>query len=82
MLRIEGLCKSFFGVQVLHEVGLELNPGQVLGLVGENGSGKSTTMNILGGVHRPTGDHDPGRRARPARPQGRSRAQSRSSTRS
>ena len=55
MLRIEGLCKSFFGVQVLHEVGLELNPGQVLGLVGENGSGKSTTMNILGGVHRPTG---------------------------
>ena len=40
-------------MQVLHEVGLELNPGQVLGLVGENGSGKSTTMNILGGVHRP-----------------------------
>src|SRR3954454_19909196 len=53
MLRIQGLCKSFFGVQVLHEVGLELNPGEVLGLVGENGSGKSTTMNILGGVHRP-----------------------------
>jgi ribose transport system ATP-binding protein len=53
MLRIQGLCKSFFGVQVLHEVGLELSPGEVLGLVGENGSGKSTTMNILGGVHRP-----------------------------
>ena len=28
-------------------------PGEVLGLVGENGSGKSTTMNILGGVHQP-----------------------------
>ena len=53
MLRIQGLCKSFFGVQVLHEVGLELRPGEVLGLVGENGSGKSTTMNILGGVHQP-----------------------------
>jgi ribose transport system ATP-binding protein len=53
MLRVEGLCKSFFGVQILHDVGLELSPGQVLGLVGENGSGKSTTMNILGGVHRP-----------------------------
>src|SRR3954469_10480571 len=50
MLCIQGLCKSFFGVQVLHEVGLELDPGRVLGLVGENGSGKSTTMNILGGV--------------------------------
>ena len=53
MLRLEGLCKSFFGVQVLFDVGLELEPGQVLGLVGENGSGKSTTMNILGGVHQP-----------------------------
>ena len=38
---------------MLHDVGLELNPGEVLGLVGENGSGKSTTMNILGGVHQP-----------------------------
>src|SRR6187551_3043630 len=53
LLTIENLCKSFFGVQVLHDVGFELLPGQVLGLVGENGSGKSTTMNILGGVHQP-----------------------------
>jgi ABC-type sugar transport system ATPase subunit len=45
-----GLCKSFFGVQVLHDMGFSMRPGQVLGLVGENGSGKSTTMNILGGV--------------------------------
>lgn len=47
----EGICKSFFGVEVLHGVGFSLRAGQVLGLVGENGSGKSTTMNILGGVH-------------------------------
>jgi ABC-type sugar transport system ATPase subunit len=53
LLQIEGLTKSFFGVRVLHEVGLSLAPGEVLGLVGENGSGKSTTMNILGGVHQP-----------------------------
>ena len=53
LLTVEGLCKSFFGVQVLHDVGLDLAAGEVLGLVGENGSGKSTTMNILGGVHRP-----------------------------
>jgi ABC-type sugar transport system ATPase subunit len=46
----QGLCKSFFGVQVLHDVSFTLRAGQVLGLVGENGSGKSTTMNILGGV--------------------------------
>ncbi len=46
----QGLCKSFFGVQVLHDMAFSLRPGQVLGLVGENGSGKSTTMNIVGGV--------------------------------
>ncbi|MGF1626448.1 MAG: sugar ABC transporter ATP-binding protein [Alphaproteobacteria bacterium] len=51
VLTIEGLNKSFFGVQVLFDVGFSLAPGQVLGLVGENGSGKSTTMNILGGIH-------------------------------
>ena len=51
VLTVEGLNKSFFGVQVLFDVGFSLQPGQVLGLVGENGSGKSTTMNILGGVH-------------------------------
>jgi ribose transport system ATP-binding protein len=50
LLKISGLNKSFFGVQVLRDVGFELTSGAVLGLVGENGSGKSTTMNILGGV--------------------------------
>ena len=51
LLEIEDLCKSFFGVEVLHKVGFSLGAGRVLGLVGENGSGKSTTMNIIGGVH-------------------------------
>ena len=42
--------KSFFGVQVLHHVSFEAHGGQVLGVVGENGSGKSTTMNLLTGI--------------------------------
>lgn len=50
LLKVVGLNKSFFGVQVLRDVGLEVRRAAVLGLVGENGSGKSTTMNILGGV--------------------------------
>ena len=42
--------KSFFGVKVLHDVSFEAHGGRVLGIVGENGSGKSTTMNLLTGV--------------------------------
>ena len=49
-LAIEGLEKSFFGVKVLHEVSFEAHGGRVLGIVGENGSGKSTTMNLIAGV--------------------------------
>ncbi|MFD4421086.1 sugar ABC transporter ATP-binding protein [Agromyces sp. NPDC058484] len=51
ILVAEGLEKSFFGVQVLRGVGLTLYPGQVHGLIGENGAGKSTFMKILAGVY-------------------------------
>ena len=64
---IEDLCKSFFGVQVLHDVGSRARAGPVLGLVGENGSGKSTTMNILGGVHQPDRGRMTARRRSPMR---------------
>jgi ribose transport system ATP-binding protein len=49
-LKVEGLTKSFFGVKVLHEVSFEAHGGRVLAVVGENGSGKSTTMNLLTGI--------------------------------
>jgi ABC-type sugar transport system ATPase subunit len=49
-LKVEGLVKSFFGVRVLHDVSFEAHARRVLGIVGENGSGKSTTMNLLTGV--------------------------------
>src|SRR3984957_11110622 len=49
-LNVTGLTKSFFGVRVLHDVSFAAHAGRVLGIVGENGSGKSTTMNVLTGV--------------------------------
>lgn len=55
LLSFEQITKSFFGVQVLHNISFTLEKGHILGLIGENGSGKSTAMNILGGVHQPDG---------------------------
>lgn len=50
-LKMEGISKSFGGVAALREVDFELREGEVHGLVGENGAGKSTMMKIIAGVH-------------------------------
>lgn len=49
------ITKTFPGVKALDEVKLNLYPGQVTALVGENGAGKSTTVKILTGIYRPDG---------------------------
>src|ERR1700754_3521936 len=53
LLRMQGIKKSFVGVQVLHGVDLDLRAGEVHAIVGENGAGKSTMMKILAGVYTP-----------------------------
>jgi ribose transport system ATP-binding protein len=55
LLRVVDLSKSFFGVRVLDGVDFALESGEVLGLVGENGAGKSTVMKSVGGVYLPDG---------------------------
>lgn len=50
-LVMEGTEKSFAGVPVLRGVGLTLERGEVVALVGENGAGKSTLIKILTGLY-------------------------------
>ncbi|ASJ76288.1 sugar ABC transporter ATP-binding protein [Granulosicoccus antarcticus] len=54
LLSFRGLKKSFSGKTVVDGVSFDLFPGQVVGLVGENGAGKSTTKNMLCGLLEPT----------------------------
>ena len=51
LLELVGIHKSFGGVAALTDVDFTLNAGEIHGLVGENGAGKSTTMKIIAGVH-------------------------------
>src|SRR5579864_6619576 len=51
LLELTGVSKSFGGVQALRGVDFALNAGQIHGLAGENGAGKSTMMKIIAGVH-------------------------------
>ncbi|MGP9806348.1 sugar ABC transporter ATP-binding protein [Paracoccus sp. NSM] len=53
-LVVRNLSKSFGPVRVLKSIDLTLEPGSVLGLIGENGAGKSTFNNIVAGVLQPS----------------------------
>jgi ribose transport system ATP-binding protein len=55
-LRIWDLSKTFGGQKALDKASLEIAPGEVHGLLGQNGCGKSTLIKILAGFHAP----DPG----------------------
>ena len=51
ILEIKGLSKSFGKNQVLRGINLKVKPGTILGLMGENGAGKSTMMKCLFGIY-------------------------------
>src|SRR5215207_6552222 len=55
-LEVRGLSKTFTGQRALVGVDLELQPGEIRALVGQNGCGKSTMIKVLAGYH----DPDPG----------------------
>jgi len=49
-LQMKGITKQFPGVLALDEVDLDLKPGELLAIIGENGAGKSTMMKLLSGA--------------------------------
>jgi len=51
LLSIRGLSKRFGGVVAVDGVDLDVWPGQVVGLIGPNGSGKTTVFNLTSGVY-------------------------------
>ena len=53
VLSLDGICKSFGGLQVLNEVDLSLAQHEIVGLIGPNGAGKSTLFNIITSIYEP-----------------------------
>lgn len=49
MIEVRGLCKQYGKTTALQDVSFEVKKGEILGLLGRNGAGKSTTMNIVTG---------------------------------
>jgi sodium transport system ATP-binding protein len=54
MLTLTGVGKSFGEINALLQVDLEIESGQIIGLVGGNGAGKTTLLRLMAGVMKPT----------------------------
>ena len=53
LLDVEGLSKHFGGVQAVLDLSFQVRAGEILGVIGPNGSGKTTTFHLITGFHRP-----------------------------
>ena len=54
ILRVEKVSKAFGGVQALNGVSFEVHEGEILGIIGPNGSGKTTVVNCITGFIKKT----------------------------
>jgi branched-chain amino acid transport system ATP-binding protein len=55
ILKVDGLVKRFGGFQALGGLTFHAAAGEILGLVGPNGSGKTTSINVMSGLYPPDG---------------------------
>lgn len=54
MLKIDNVHVSYGAIEALHGISLDVNPGEIVALIGSNGAGKSTLLNTISGLVRPT----------------------------
>lgn len=54
VLTLEHIGLRIGGARILHDISLEVAPGEMLGVIGPNGAGKTTLFNVISGVARPT----------------------------
>jgi branched-chain amino acid transport system ATP-binding protein len=55
LLQVDGLVKRFGGFRALDNLSFSISSGEILGLVGPNGSGKTTCINVISGLYPPDG---------------------------
>ena len=53
VVELKNVTKRFPGVIAMHDMHIQIRPGEIHGLIGENGAGKSTLIKVLTGVHIP-----------------------------
>jgi branched-chain amino acid transport system ATP-binding protein len=53
ILEIKGLHKAFGGLNVIRDLELTVNTGEVVSVIGPNGAGKTTLFNVISGIYRP-----------------------------
>jgi len=54
MICFENVCKSYGRVEAVHNLNLEVPPGELFGFLGPNGAGKTTTIKMATGILRPS----------------------------
>ncbi|MGP4109242.1 ABC transporter ATP-binding protein [Virgibacillus sp. L01] len=54
MMQLDQVTKKYFARKAVYRCTLTIEPGRIIGLIGENGSGKTTILKLLAGLIRPT----------------------------
>src|SRR5512147_2676939 len=54
MIQLTDVTKSYNNINVVDHLNLQIHPGEIIGIIGHNGAGKSTTLKMIAGLIEPT----------------------------